>query len=426
MNLSNEQRLLLYCAQNDISENTREQVKNLIRLPLNWGEVLEASFWHGIAPLLYHNLKGLDEARSIPQDIMSHLKNAYYECLVNNMNFYVELQRVLEAFHEKGIEVIVLKGAALAKTVYGNIALRPMVDIDLMIKKEDLDNSEKVISELGYLFAGKRSPEWYKENNYHVQYFHPDKKILIEIHWHILSKSEPTPIAISDIDLVKGWWVRARALEIYGVKALILCPEDSLFYLCLHFVKHRFQSPNGGFRGVFSSKSTLIQLSDILQTIKYYSGGIDWHRLNFEAEKYRVANLIYTTFYLLREITVNNEDVLNDIPFESPPAGFSNDLVELIKNRMFDREYIFSVSPISFFYSIFAGNFHHKLMNVIRGLFPHPELLSSIYSIPLDSNKLYLYYLVYLYDFFTKNRRQISGSPSIREVKIINKWLGSD
>ncbi|MGH7801225.1 MAG: nucleotidyltransferase domain-containing protein [Thermodesulfobacteriota bacterium] len=426
MKRSNENRLLLYCSQNNISAFTRDQVKNLISLPLDWEEILKSSFWHGIAPILYQNLKGFAESQLIPQNVMNDLKKAYYKSLVDNMHLYSELRRALERFNEKGIEVIVLKGAALAKTVYNNIALRPMVDVDLMVKREDLENSENLISELGYVFAGKRSPEWYKENNYHIQYFHPDKKILIEIHWHILSKSEPTPIAISDIDLVQGWWVRARALEIHGVKTLILCPDDLLFCLCLHFVKHRFQSPNGGFRGVFSSKSALIQLNDVLQTIKYYRGGIDWHRLNIEAERYKVANLIFTTLYLIREINPNNENDLNHIPFESAPAGFSNELFELIKNRMFDREYIFSVSPLSFFYSIFAGNFHHKLMNVIRGLFPHPELLSSTYSIPLDSNKLYLYYLVYLYDFFTKNRRQISGSPSLSEVKIINKWMGTD
>ncbi|MCI0453479.1 MAG: nucleotidyltransferase family protein [Candidatus Dadabacteria bacterium] len=426
MRLSSENRLLLYCSQPELNEVSRGNVKNLIGLPLDWDEILRSAYWHNVAPMLYYNLKGFEESQLIPENVMSQIKKEYYDNLANNMNLYAELRRVLQAFNEKGIEVMVLKGAALAKNVYGNIALRPMVDIDFMVRKEDLGSSEKLISELGYVFAGKRSLGWYRENNYHIQYLHQDKKIVIEIHWHILSKSEPAPIAISDAGLIQKWWERARALDFEGTKALMLCPEDLIFYLSLHFVKHRFQSPNGGFRGVFSSKSSLMQLNDVLRTIKYYRGDIDWQRLNFLAERYNVTNLIFTTFYLVREISPDNENELNDIPFESTPALFSNELAELIKNRMFDREYIFSVSPISFFYSIFSGNFHHKLMNVIRGLFPHPELLSTMYSVPLDSNNLYFYYFVYLYDFFTKNKKQISGSPSLREVKIIDKWMGPD
>jgi hypothetical protein len=426
MNLSNENRFLLYCSQPELSESIREHLCNLIRLPLDWDEVLKSAYWHGVAPMLYRNLKGVEESQLIPENVMGRIKKEYYDNLANNMNLYAELKRVLQGFHAKGIEAIVLKGTALAKTVYDNIAIRPMVDIDIMVKKEDLESSEKLISELGYVFAGKRSPKWYKENNYHLQYFHRDKEIITEIHWHILSKSEPAPIAISDDDLIEGWWERARTMDIGGAKALILCPDDLLFYLSLHFVKHRFQTPNGGFRGVFSSKSSLMQLNDVLQTIKHYRGDIDWHRLNIEAERYKVTDLIYTTLYLIREIALDNEDVLKYVPYDSHPDASSYELVELIKNRMFDREYVFSVSPLSFFYSILAGNFRHKMMNVLRGLFPHPELLSTMYSVPLDSNKLYFYYLIYLYDFFTKNKKQISGSPSLSEVKIINKWMGPD
>ncbi len=67
MNLSHENKLLLYCAQTKISEGILNQIKDLLSLPLNWEEVLNSAFWHGIAPLVYHNLKGIQE---------SHFSNA--------------------------------------------------------------------------------------------------------------------------------------------------------------------------------------------------------------------------------------------------------------------------------------------------------------------------------------------------------------
>ena len=115
MKLSNENRLLLYCTQTRIPKDKLNKVKDILRLPLNWEEVLTSAHWHHIAPLLYHNLKDIQENHLIPQEIMDQLKKTYYGNLARNMYIYAELKRMLDAFSEEGIEVIVLKGAALAE-----------------------------------------------------------------------------------------------------------------------------------------------------------------------------------------------------------------------------------------------------------------------------------------------------------------------
>ncbi|MCP4365035.1 MAG: nucleotidyltransferase family protein [Planctomycetes bacterium] len=46
--------------------------------------------------------------------------------------------------------VILLKGAHLAQVVYSNIALRPMGDIDILVKKNDLPKAKELLLELGY------------------------------------------------------------------------------------------------------------------------------------------------------------------------------------------------------------------------------------------------------------------------------------
>src|SRR3989304_7122244 len=142
MNISHENRLFLQCLQASISGNTGDKIKGVISLSLNWEEVLESAFWHGIAPLLYNNLKDIQESHLIPREVMAQLRTAYHGNLARNMYLYAELKRILETFSNKGVKVIVLKGAALAKTVYGDIGLRPMSDIDLLVKREDLPHAE--------------------------------------------------------------------------------------------------------------------------------------------------------------------------------------------------------------------------------------------------------------------------------------------
>ena len=91
-----------------------------------------------------------------PQEVMDQLRAAYHGNLARNMYLYAELRRILEALREKDVEVIFLKGAALAKTVYGDIGLRQMSDIDILAKKEDLPKAVELLFHMGYGYANIR------------------------------------------------------------------------------------------------------------------------------------------------------------------------------------------------------------------------------------------------------------------------------
>lgn len=108
MNLSNENRLLLYCSQTRIPEATLNKVKNIISLPLDWEVVLDSALSQGVSPLLYNNLKKIRSNHFVPKKIMDRLKEAYYGNVARNMYHYEELKRILAAFNKKNIKVIVL------------------------------------------------------------------------------------------------------------------------------------------------------------------------------------------------------------------------------------------------------------------------------------------------------------------------------
>jgi Uncharacterised nucleotidyltransferase len=61
-----------------------------------------------------------------------------------------ELQRLCGAFAAAGLVPILLKGVALAYTVYGNPAVRPRGDVDLLIRESDEAATRRVLEELGY------------------------------------------------------------------------------------------------------------------------------------------------------------------------------------------------------------------------------------------------------------------------------------
>lgn len=379
MNLPNENRLLLCCAQTRIPEATLNQVKDLIGLPLNWEEVLKSAFWYGISPLLYHNLKNIS---GTPQEVIDRLRQAYLGNMARNMYLYAELRRILEAFREKGVGVIVLKGAVLAGSVYGDIALRPMGDIDLMVRKEDLPYAEGIMSALNYRTnMDSESQEWYRRSHFHLSpYIHPDKSVVVEIHHHIIGHP-------FHLDIGK-WWERAREAKIANCGMLTPSPEDMLLHLCLHLFNHGY------------NKSLLRGICDISETLQYYKEEIEWTRIQNEIKKYEINKLIYSVLYLVKKLRENNDNSLRWLKPTNVPIDLK--LVALLEKRIFTDEGISAAIPGPLVQWIAADKFRDKVKILLARIFPTREVMSDWYSIPLSSKKVYFYYLTRPYKLFLK------------------------
>ena len=92
-----------------------------------------------------------------------------------------QLAEALGAFRDAGIPTIVLKGAYVAEAVYKNIALRPMSDVDILVKKKDLPAVEKILLKLGY--DPPEHPRMQNKTRYSRVPFHKLGGIGIEVHW---------------------------------------------------------------------------------------------------------------------------------------------------------------------------------------------------------------------------------------------------
>src|SRR6266436_1779063 len=57
---------------------------------------------------------------------------------------------ICEATHRQGIDLLLIKGAALAYTHYASPHLRPRDDIDLLIRRADLERASAMLVSIGY------------------------------------------------------------------------------------------------------------------------------------------------------------------------------------------------------------------------------------------------------------------------------------
>ena len=90
-----------------------------------------------------------------PSSILHELRAAYYSTAAHNLLLYHELLSIVNCELsiincQLKIPVVVLKGAALATTLYPDPALRPLSDIDLLVRREHLDAAVQAVKSLGY------------------------------------------------------------------------------------------------------------------------------------------------------------------------------------------------------------------------------------------------------------------------------------
>jgi hypothetical protein len=418
MNLSRENSFLLTCIQSESPDDLLNKLKGISLYQINWEEVISSAFWQKVAPLLFSKLQKIERELNIPQAILDKLKGSYYSTVARNTYLYAELEFISEAFRKRGIEVIALKGIALAKTVYEDIGLRSMEDIDLLVKKEDLPRAVKIMSESGYGIYSGNSLEWYLNNHCQIPFVHGEKNITVEIHWHVTAKYYPAQIRNVDDRVLESWWKKARKVKLGNSTVFVFSAEDTLLYLSIHFLKHRFRSGNGA----FTSMGALMQLTDIYQTIKFYKNNINWKALKDKHDAYRLLDF---TLCLLGKIVESDNDVFTHIKREYREGSINNDLVRLMQKRIFFREDTRPVVPGNVIHTIRKKKITDKISGFFSEIFPPPAVMSNTYSVPVSSLRLYLYYLIRPFILPVKYRKMVWETNRMKEDLILNKWINS-
>jgi len=161
------------------------KISESLNAHLNWDYIIETAIENHISPLIYHNLNRSNSDK-IPADAMKKLRGTYKDTLALNILALNKLDLILKALSDANVEVIVLKGAALAETVYQNIAFRPFRDIDLLIHKRDLFRVEAEISKFGYKLRSTICPQKFI-HQFGIEFtYYNESDITLDIHWHIV------------------------------------------------------------------------------------------------------------------------------------------------------------------------------------------------------------------------------------------------
>jgi hypothetical protein len=189
---------------------------------------------HRMIPLLHRHLRG----SGLPQPVAARLRARNAEEVHRTLRLAGELLRLMDALSSAGVEALAYKGPALAMRAYGDLSLRSFVDLDLLVRPDDIPRSLAVLADAGYASALRLSPaqeRWFRRVDGDYPLVHPGTDTVVELHARVSSLRFGMPV---DTDALMR---RSQTVAVGGGEVRTPGDDDLLLVLFVHGAKHRWK-----------------------------------------------------------------------------------------------------------------------------------------------------------------------------------------
>jgi len=144
-----------------------------------------------------------------------------------------DLTGLLDALAAGGVDVLLMKGGALAYMIYDAPHLRVRVDTDLLIRREQLEGAERIFAAHGWSRPPENDFELAAAQRHYVKPAPTSVDLHLDVHWRI---ANPRTFC----DALSFEELSAGAVPVPGLGRHARAPRavDNLFLACLHRVAH--------------------------------------------------------------------------------------------------------------------------------------------------------------------------------------------
>ena len=166
-----------------------------------------------------------------PEAIRDELAQTAREETAREMLRRNEIAAVLSALDARGVRAVLLKGTALAYTVYPSPDARPRLDTDVLIDAADEAIAREVLASRGYTappYCADLFAQFQMEKHDELGLSH-----VMDVHWKISMQ----PV-FADVLTYAEVWSRAVSVPALGTAAFAPSTADALLLACIHPVMH--------------------------------------------------------------------------------------------------------------------------------------------------------------------------------------------
>jgi hypothetical protein len=231
-----EHRLLLLCARTREDGEAAGEIRRLAAAGPDWDYLHRLARRHAVLPLLYRRLRAA-AANEVPPAQLRRLGDDFRANAARNLYLTAELERVVSLFESEGVPVIPYKGPALAALAYRDLSLRRYVDLDILVRKEDLARAKGLLTSRGFRPAWRLTPAQERvllRSQHNLPFAREEGRLVVELHWELAAPRYASPRD-------ETVWSRLVRVKLAGREAECLAPEDLLISLCVHGTKHLWE-----------------------------------------------------------------------------------------------------------------------------------------------------------------------------------------
>lgn len=186
-----------------------------------------------------------------------------------NRLLFARMAEIVGKVQSAGIPVMLLKGVPLVLKYYGDAGLRPMRDLDLLVRPEHALEAGRVFAAAGWskqpLTRYRLGPDDLSFRQ--AQAYVDAEGREVDLHWHALYQA--TSPGVDD-----PFWEAAEPLEYEGLAVQSMCATDEVLHALVH-------GPN------WNEIPPIRWVSDVLVVMR--SAPVDWERVVRLAQRLRVS-----------------------------------------------------------------------------------------------------------------------------------------
>lgn len=332
---------------------------------LCWEHCRQIAAVHGVSSLVHRRLSPLFGNR--PPTVWDRWTADCADEGIQNLARLVELRQIGGAFSEHQIPLLAIKGPVLGTNIYGDVALRPFGDLDLIVPPECRDRAVECLVDMGFVpqFRLNSTDRQRFYNRYpELHLTHGTTGTLVDLHWELVSRK------YQFASILDGYWERTVDIRFGSTVIKTLGPTDTILFLLLHAAKHEWRC--------------LGWITD-LAWLAHRHSQIDWRRIESAAAESGVSRIVTVGRQLIQrlfpEALPPGQTELPDDPLvQEILEGFSDEIkkVEICRQwpwrRIYFRALDRRVDRLRYLYDIL---FAPTPLDWNR--FPLPESLSWLY-----------------------------------------------
>lgn len=300
MKFSIELEILIESIKTSLLGESPEKLQAILKNnQIDWQKFIPFVEYHSIRPVVFDAFQKMDKSL-IPSEIARYLQEYMFNQTILNLNYSLEIGRLLQLFQAKGLRALPYKGNLFIHQFYGNKQLREVGDMDFLFHPEDAKAGLKLLLDDGYQlsvpdesFARKLDPNALinkiltSKGQYEVTLVKRTKEnnmqFAIDFHWEIYADFIPYKVDF------ERFFTTTTQQSFLG-KNIDMPSTETLYFMLM--------SHHGGKEFWLRMK----HFCDLIMFLKIHQQSFNWQKIIDSSQKNKLNTVSMDGFYLLKKL----------------------------------------------------------------------------------------------------------------------------